>query len=257
MKKNTPMWKYLLVLRSLLATLTVACACLTAQASIVLKLDRAPNVQNDKAALQNGARLFVNYCLNCHSASYFRYNRLTELGITEQQIKDNLMFTANKVGQTMRSAIRSDEARTWFGVTPPDLTLITRARSSSAGTGADWLYTYMRSFYRDDKRPSGWNNLIFSNVAMPHALWELQGEQELVNEADGSVVRQKLKLVSPGQITAKEYDKQVADLVGFLVWVAEPEASFRHKLGIGVLVFLAFLFAISYALKREHWKDVH
>jgi len=227
-------------------------------AGAALHLDRAPDVQQDKAALQNGARLFVNYCLNCHSASYFRYNRLTALDLNEQQIKDNLLFTADKLGKPMRSAIRADESRAWFGVTPPDLTIIARARSSGDGSGADWLYTYMRSFYRDTKRTSGWNNLIFNNVAMPHALWELQGTQDLVEttDADGNL-KQMLKLSVPGQLTPSEYDKQVADLVGFLVWMSEPEAAFRRNLGIAVLLFLAVLFVVSYVLKKEYWKDVH
>lgn len=216
-----------------------------------LHLDKAPDVQGDKAALQNGAKLFVNYCLNCHGASYLRYNRLTELGLTEQQVKDNLMFTAEKIGEQLRVGIRAEEARKWFGATPPDLTIIARARASEYGSGADWLYTYLRSFYADEKRPTGWNNTVFDNVGMPHVLWELQGKQELDHETH------KLKLVEPGTMAPAEYDKQVADLVGFLVWMAEPTAGFRKNLGIGVLIFLAALFVVAYALKKEYWKDIH
>jgi len=215
-----------------------------------LHLDKAPDVQGDKAALQNGAKLFVNYCLNCHGASYVRYNRLTELGLTEDQIKDNLMFTAEKIGEPMRVAIRSDEAKKWFGATPPDLSVIARSRASEFGSGADWLYTYLRSFYRDENRPTGWNNVVFENVGMPHILYELQGVQKLNAE-------HKLELVTPGKLSAAEYDKQVADLVGFLVWIGEPQAGFRKSLGLGVLAFLAVLFVLAYALKREYWKDVH
>lgn len=216
-----------------------------------LHLDKAPEVQGDKAALQNGAKLFVNYCLNCHGASYLRYNRLTELGLTEQQVKDNLMFTAEKIGEQLRVGIRAEEARKWFGATPPDLTIIARARASEYGSGADWLYTYLRSFYVDENRPTGWNNVVFENVGMPHVLWELQGKQELDHQTH------KLKLVEAGTMAPAEYDKQVADLVGFLVWMAEPTAGFRKNLGIGVLIFLAALFVVAYALKKEYWKDIH
>lgn len=223
-----------------------------------IHLDKAPDVQGDKAALQNGAKLFVNYCLNCHGASSMRYNRLMDLGLTEQQIKDNLMFTAEKVGEPMRAAIRADEARKWFGATPPDLSVIARARASEEGSGADWLYTYLRSFYRDENRPTGWNNVIFENVGMPHVLWELQGQQELEvgKTADGHEHKQ-LKLAVPGKLSAAEYDRQVADLVGFLVYMGEPGAGFRKQLGVGVLLFLCLLFVVSYLLKREYWKDVH
>jgi ubiquinol-cytochrome c reductase cytochrome c1 subunit len=146
-------------------------------AGAALHLDKAPDVQGDKAALQSGARTFVNYCLNCHGASFVRYNRLTELGLTEQQVKDNLMFTADKIGEPMRVAARPDEQKVWFGAAPPDLSLIARARASADGSGADWLYTYLRSFYVDEKRPTGWNNTVFANVGMPHVLWQLQGDR--------------------------------------------------------------------------------
>ena len=214
-------------------------------------LDKAPDVSGDNAALQNGAKLFVNYCLNCHGASFMHYNRLTGIGLTEQQIKDSLLFTADKVGEPMRVAIRPDEAKQWFGATPPDLTLIARARASEAGPGADWLYTYLRSFYRDDKRPTGWNNVVFENVGMPHILWELQGQQVLNHETH------KLELAVPGKLSAAEYDKQIADLVGFLVYIGEPVSGLRKQLGIAVLLFLGVLFVVAYALKREYWKDVH
>ena len=129
-------------------------------------LDKAP-VSTDPAALQNGAKLFVNYCLNCHGASYMRYNRLEQIGLSEQMIRDNLMFTADKIGEPMRIAMQRDEAKQWFGAAPPDLTVIARSRASEVGSGADWLYTYLRGFYRDDTRPTGWNNVIFENVGMP------------------------------------------------------------------------------------------
>ena len=213
-------------------------------------LDRAPDVQGDKAALQNGARVFVNYCLNCHGLSFVRYNRLTEVGLTQQQIKDNLMFTAEKIGEPMRVAARAADQKQWFGVTPPDLSLVARARASTEGSGADWLYTYLRNFHVDEKRPTGWNNVLFENVGMPHVLWELQGQQRFDRDAH------KLSLASPGQLSPAEYDKQIADLVGFLVWAGEPAAGVRKQLGVGVLIFLLILLGVSYALKKEYWKDV-
>ncbi len=215
-----------------------------------LHLDRAPNKADDMAALQNGAKIFVNYCLNCHSASYMRYNRLTDIGLTDTQIKDNLMFTADKVGEPMTIAMKRAEAKAWFGAAPPDLTVIARARASEFGSGADWLYTYLRSFYRDESRPTGWNNVVFENVGMPHVLWELQGEQ--VMGAD-----HKLKLVQPGMLKPQEFDAAMGDLVAYLKYMGEPVAEFRKKLGVVVLIFLAVLFVFAYALKREYWKDIH
>ena len=215
-----------------------------------LHLDKAPDRAGDNAALQRGAKVFVNYCLNCHSASYMRYNRLRDIGLTDAQVRDNLMFTAEKVGEPMRIAMQRAEAKQWFGAAPPDLTVIARARASEFGTGSDWLYTYLRTFYRDDKRPTGWNNMVFANVGMPHVLWELQGEQEL--GADHA-----LKVVKPGKLSPEEFDSMVADLVGYLTYMGEPVAGLRKRLGVIVLLGLAGLFVLSYALKREFWKDIH
>ena len=216
-------------------------------------LDKWPGSVSDKAALQNGAKIFVNYCLNCHGASYMRYKNLIDLGLTEQQVKDNLMFTSDKIGGLMAVAARSDEQKQWFGATPPDLTIIARARgeAGNAGAGADWLYTYLRSFYRDENRPTGWNNVVFENVGMPHVLYGLQGQQVLNHETH------KLELAVPGQLAPAEYDKAVSDLVSFMVWMGEPQQEFRRTLGIFVLAFLALLFVVSYALKKEYWKDIH
>jgi ubiquinol-cytochrome c reductase cytochrome c1 subunit len=231
--------------------LALLCAPLLAfAAGAELHLDKAPDRARDYPALQNGAKIFINYCLNCHSASYMRYNRLRDIGLTEQQIKENLLFTADKVGETMTIAMRRADAKLWFGAAPPDLTVIARARASEFGSGADWLYTYLRGFYRDDARPTGWNNTVFANVGMPHVLWELQGEQEMGPD-------HKLVLAKPGTLKAEEYDAMVADLVGFLTYMGEPMATFRKELGVIVLIFLAVLFVFSYALKREYWKDVH
>ncbi len=214
-----------------------------------LHLDKWPGSVSDKPALQNGAKLFVNYCLNCHGASYMRYARLTELGLTEQQIKDNLMFTSDKIGELMRVAARPEEQKQWFGAAPPDLTVIARARASADGPGADWLYTYLRQFYRDTNRPTGWNNVVFDNVGMPHIFWQLQGEQILNKD-------HKLELAVPGTMSPKEYDQAVSDLVGFMVWMAEPMQEQRKQLGWAVLAFLAVLFGFAYALKKEYWKDI-
>ena len=216
-------------------------------------LDKWPGSVADKAGLQNGAKLFVNYCLNCHSASYMRYKNLVDLGLTEQQVIDNLMFTSEKIGGLMTVAARSDEQKLWFGATPPDLTIIARARGElgDVGAGADWLYTYLRSFYRDENRPTGWNNVVFENVGMPHILYGLQGQQVLNHQTH------KLELAVPGQMAPAEFDKSVSDLVGFMVWMGEPQQEYRRKLGFFVLAFLGLLFVLAYSLKKEYWKDIH
>jgi ubiquinol-cytochrome c reductase cytochrome c1 subunit len=231
-------------------------------AGVEVKLDRAPDRSKDLAALQHGAKLFVNYCLNCHSASYMRYNRLEDIGLTDQQIKDNLLFTADKVGEPMKVAMQAAEARQWFGAAPPDLTVIARSRASGAGTGADWLYTYLRGFHRDESRPTGWNNTVFENVGMPHVLYDLQGEQVLRvshdKDAHGHTVTHKtLELAKPGPLTPEQYDAAVADLVAFLVYMGEPAAESRKQIGLGVLIALTVLGALAYALKKNYWKDVH
>lgn len=219
------------------------------------KLDRANIDTRDAISIQRGAQVFVNYCLNCHSAEYMRYNRLTDLGITEQQIKDNLMFMGDKVGDTMQVAMRADDAKQWFGVAPPDLSVISRSR------GADWLYTYLRTFYRDGSTTTGWNNLAFPNAAMPHVLWELQGIQRLettVKEHAGHVVKtSKLVLDKPGTMTTAEYDRLVRDLVNYLVYMGEPAAAQRVQTGIAVLFALSILLVLTWLLKREYWRDVH
>jgi ubiquinol-cytochrome c reductase cytochrome c1 subunit len=236
-----------------------------------VKLDRIPAdvSPTDPVSLQRGAHAYVNYCLGCHSASYMRYNRLMDLGITEQQIRDNLIFTGAKVGELMKIAMDPKDSREWFGAPPPDLTVIARSRSSGAGSGADWLYTYLRGFYRDPSRPTGWNNTVFPNVGMPHVLYQLQGEQALTTEVQllprGSgkkedalkVEVQKLVLEKAGTMTPVEYDRLVADLVNFLVYLSEPVKHYRQQLGIYVLLFLGVLFVLAYALKKEFWKDVH
>jgi len=226
-----------------------------------VKLDRAPINEEDQASLQRGARHFVNYCLNCHSANYMRYNRLEDIGLTKQQILDNLVFTGVKVGDLMKIAMDPRDAKNWFGATPPDLSVIARSRASADGSGADWLYTYLRGFYRDPERPTGWNNTVYPNVGMPHVLWELQGEQVLVEQkvrGDGYMkAEMALKLERPGKMSKNEYDEMVADLVNYMVFMGEPVRNDRKTIGMLVLLAFGLLFVLVYALKKEYWKDVH
>lgn len=230
------------------------------QASTAVALDKAPINVRDVESLQRGAQVFSNYCLSCHGAQAMRFNRLTEIGLSEQQIKDNLLFTGVKVGEQMKVAMQPAESKVWFGAAPPDLSVIARSN------GADWLYTYLRSFYRDDTRPTGWNNTVFDKVGMPHVLWELQGEQVLKIEKHGEHEVKKLELVKAGLLTSlkngkantTDYDQKVADLTNYLVWMGEPGQTKREQIGYLVLMFLIFLLVpVSYALKKEYWKDVH
>jgi ubiquinol-cytochrome c reductase cytochrome c1 subunit len=228
-----------------------------------VQLDRAPE-RSDLASLQNGAKLFVNYCLNCHSASSMRYNRLRDLGLTQDQIKNNLLFSGEKVGDLMTIAMRPADAKAWFGAVPPDLTVIARAKASGGGTGADYLYTYLRTFYRDDTRPTGWNNLVVPNVAMPHVLWEMQGVRtiKMVEEPDphehGKTVHRfaGFEQVTPGTLSSQEFDTQVADLVAYMNWMAEPTRDLRKRLGAIVLLFLSVFAFLAWRLNASYWKDV-
>ena len=230
---------------------------ITAFASgVEVKLDRAQIQTNDKLSLQRGAQTFVNYCLTCHSADYMRYNRLRDLGLTEKQISENLIFTGQKPGGLMNSAMTKKEAKQWFGVPPPDLSVIARSR------GADWLYTYLRQFYRDESTATGWNNLVFDRAAMPHVFYQLQGEQtlkvEMVDDGHGGKHELKtLEMSKPGTLSKAEYDRQIADLVNYLVYLGEPAASTRVQIGIVVLLFLFFMLGLTYALKHEYWRDIH
>jgi ubiquinol-cytochrome c reductase cytochrome c1 subunit len=226
-------------------------------------LDHAPDRTKDLASLQNGARLFVNYCLSCHAASSLRYNKLQDLGLTEEQI-NTLLFTSDKVGGMMTIAMAPKDAKNWFGAVPPDLSVIARAKASGAGSGPDWLYTYLRSYYKDDTRATGWNNMVFPNVGMPHVLWELQGirDAKFVEEKDphdASKVVHKFagfEQVTPGLMTPLEYDKAVADLVSFMTWMAEPAQNTRKRLGVWVLLFLGVFIVITWRLNASYWKDI-
>jgi len=221
-------------------------------------LDKADVDLTNQASLQNGAKLFVNYCLSCHSAAYMRYNRMAkDLGLSEEQVQKNLMFAADKVGETMTVAMPANDAKKWFGTKIPDLTVVARAR------GEDWLYTYLRTFYLDASRPWGVNNATFKDVGMPHVLWELEGLKQPVYEIhkdhEGNETKRivRYEIVQAGKMSEAEYDNAVRDLVNFMVYMGEPAKLSRYNIGVWVLLFLALLFVVSYAMKKEFWKDVH
>lgn len=244
-------------LQKFLATCLMVLPLAASASGPEVALDRAPVNLKDMASLQRGAKTFVNYCLNCHQASMMRYSRLSDLGLSEQQIKDNLMFATDKVGDTMTTALNPKDAKAWFGGVPPDLSVIARSR------GEDWLYTFLRSYYRDDKSPTGWNNVAFPAVGMPHILHQLQGTQVLkqVGEKKGHDGKpepiMKLVVDQPGAMSPAEYDKFVADLVNYLVFMGEPARAKRTQLGVLVLFALSILFIVALLLKKEYWKDVH
>lgn len=219
--------------------------------------EHANNEVHNQASLQRGAKNFVNYCLGCHSAKYVRYNRVAaDLGLTEQQLSDNLLFTSDSPHATMKVTINADDANKWFGVVPPDLSLIARSRSP------DYLYTFLKSFYADPAKATGVNNLALPGTAMPHVLWELQGTQEAVweghTDAQGNVQKhfKEFKLASPGKLNPEEYDAFVRDTVNFLDYIGEPMQVQRQSLGFVVIAFLVFFTLLAYALKKEYWKDV-
>ncbi len=224
--------------------------------------DKAPNKTNDMVALQNGAKMFVNYCQNCHAAAYMRFNRLKDLGLSDQQIKDNLLFSTDKIGETMKVSMDVKNAKDWFGVIPPDLTLVARSRSDfGKGSGADYLYTYLRTYYRDDTKATGWNNLAYPNSAMPHVLWELQGErkpvyEEVMEHGKKVSVVKSWQQVTPGTMTPLQFDQSMGDLVGYLQWMSEPVQNNRVRIGIWVLLFLLILTFAAWRLNAAFWKDV-
>jgi ubiquinol-cytochrome c reductase cytochrome c1 subunit len=258
-------------------------------------LDRFPTEKlTDQSALQNGAKIFVNYCLNCHGAQSMRYNRLQEIGLTPQQIKDNLLFTTDNVGDPMKSALAVKDAKEWFGAVPPDLSVITRARSSGSGSGSDWVYTYLRTYYRDSSRATGWNNAVYPNVGMPHPLWEMQGTRpatltevkiavddktgkeswvEVITKfgIDGTKTEeskpleganihasQKFTFDKPvgGEFAQAEYDSQIADLTAYLTYMSDPSATSRKRMGTWVLLALGLFSVIAWFLNRSFWKDI-
>ncbi|SUA53745.1 Cytochrome C1 family [Oligella ureolytica] len=271
--------------------LTIA-AVTTSTAASGYAWDEVPVKVTDKAALQNGAKLFVNYCLNCHSADYMRYNKLMDLGLTEEQIEENLLFTGERVGDMMNIALTAKDAKAWMGVTPPDLSVITRSRSANLGQpGEDYVYTYLRTFYRDQSSVSGWNNLVFPNAAMPNPFWKAQGpveaiitevkpvedgdsikwietvtrfdkdgfatlesEKELADYKGGEDYSAEIKYLDESKKEA--FDKDMADLSAFLGWMAEPDQHFRKVLGTWVMIFLALFFVVAWFLSKQYWKHV-
>jgi len=265
----------LLAAVALTAGLAVPVGPALASSGPELRLEPAPVNRLDMESLQRGARTFVNHCLNCHSAKFMRYNRLTDLGLTEQEIRDNLILGNAKIGDTMTVAMTAADARAWFGKQPPDLSVISRVR------GSDWLYNYFLGFYRDGASATGWNNLVFPNVGMPHVLWDVSGTQKLVTkefdshaEAQGAALAAKrlagvaptpghkyvlstLEIETPGTMTPGQYRAYAADLVNFLGYLGEPARNQRINLGMIVLLYLGILFVFAYWLKREYWKDIH
>lgn len=240
-----------LMIRACLVTLLVAASGAILAAGDAGHVEQSGANTRDVAAAQRGAKLFVNYCLSCHSARYMRYNRLAEdLGLSEEMVMENLMFANAKIGDTMDIAMRPRDAEQWFGKTPPDLSLAARSR------GVDWLYSYMKGFYRDDS--GGWNNLLLPNAAMPHVFWQLQGIQEPVfHTVGGEDVIEKLELVEPGQMSPEAYEDTVRDLVTFMDYLSEPSKLKRKRVGIWVMLYLAFFAFLAYLLKAEYWRDVH
>lgn len=236
------------ILCAMLALLAVSSGVLAAGGG---PLEHADVNIRDTAATQRGARLFVNYCFSCHSASYMRYNRLAEdLGLGEELVMKHLVFADAKIGDTMDIAMQPGDAEAWLGKAPPDLSLIARAR------GADWLYTYFLTFYRDES--GGWNNLLLPNASMPHVLWQLQGIQEPVyGEHEGRRVIEGLELAEPGLLSPEEYRESMRDLATFLEYLSEPSEIKRRNVGIWVMLFLALFALLAYALKAEYWRDVH
>ena len=250
-------------LLGLFLALGLLCGAYAAGGGVTLDKFPAERVTN-LPALQNGARLFVNYCLNCHSANYMRYNRMRDIGLSDEQIKNNLMFAAKKIGDPMTITLDPVQAKAFFGAAPPDLTVVARSRAGNGGSGADYLYTYMRTFYRDDSTITGWNNLTFPNAAMPHVLWELQGQQRAVyaEEKDPHDAAKTLHVfkgfeqITPSSMTPAQYNEAMADLVAYLQWMAEPNQNNRVRLGVWVLIFLAMFTVIAWRLNAAFWKDV-
>ena len=219
-------------------------------------LQQAGTDLSDRASLQRGAQVFMNYCSGCHSLKYLRYSRMAEdLGLSEEEVMANLNFTGGKFGDHILSSMPAEQAAKWFGQVPPDLSLVSRVR------GSDWIYTYMKSFYLDDTRPLGWNNTLFPNASMPNPLWKQQGVQHAVfSEQDpetGEAVVERLEVSSPGTQNAAEFDQTVRDLTAFLEYAGEPAALKRQSIGVWVILFLAFLTLLAWLMKNEYWRDVH
>jgi ubiquinol-cytochrome c reductase cytochrome c1 subunit len=238
---------------------TVAAGFLISASAIASEggnLQQAGTDLGDRASLQRGAALYMNYCAGCHSLKYLRYSRMAEdLGLTEEQVQQNLNLTGAKVGETVHTTLTPELASAAFGKMPPDLTLISRVR------GSDWLYTYLKSFYLDESRPVGWNNTLFPNVSMPNPLWTLQGLQHAefgkVDPVMGEAPVERLVLTQPGRLEPAEFDQAVRDITTFLEYAGEPAALKRQNLGVWVVLFLAAFTFLAWLLKKEYWRDVH
>lgn len=245
------------MMKKLLSAAALLASSLAMAAGSTVPLDKAPIDLTDKVSLQNGARLFQNYCLGCHQMQYQRYARtFRDLDIPEEVGMANLMFTGEKVGDHITNTMATKDAEKWFGAAPPDLTNVARVR------GPDWLYTYLRTFYEDPSRPFGVNNDVFPMVGMPHVLRELQGKpykayETRMVDGESKEVYVGIKTDGTGEMNSEEYDRAVADLVNYLEYVGEPTKMEAHALGVKVLVFLLIFFVMAYLLKKEYWRDVH
>ena len=217
-------------------------------------LDSAYSNLSDKVSLRNGAHTFVNYCLSCHEASFMRYERMAQdLGIDKDTLEQSMMFATEKPGELMTVNMSDQNAKSWFGVVPPDLSLTARSR------GPDWIYTYLRGFYRDESASTGWNNTLYPNVAMPHVLYEWEGMKKAnyQTSANGAKVLAGFEQLSPGAMSTQEYDSAIRDLTNFMVYLAEPAKLVRYRIGFWVMVFMLVFVGLSYLLKKEYWRDVH
>ena len=243
------------IIASFLAGLSLVLSATAAQAaSGGTALQAAGTNVSNAASLQRGAKLYMNYCVSCHSLQYLRYSRIGEdLGLTEEQVMQNLNFTGAKYGETVDVAMSTADGEQWFGKAPPDLSLVARSR------GVDWVYTYLKSFYLDESTPSGWNNTVLPNAAMPNVLWELQGVQHAVTEKGehGETMVKHFEVATPGLMNEREYDEAVRDITTFLEYAGEPASLQREKYGVWVILFLAVLTFLLYLLKVEYWRDVH
>lgn len=245
--------KWIALLASAAAGLLFSAAALAAAGGPV---QQAGNDLSDRASLQRGAKLYMNYCSSCHSLKFLRYSRMAEdLGLTEEEVMGNLNFTGAKFGEHIQVTMRDADGTEWFGKMPPDLSLISRVR------GSDWIYTYLKSFYLDESRPLGWNNMLFPNVSMPNPLWELQGLQHAEfgepDAATGERQPERLVVTNPGRLQGQEFDQVVRDITNFLEYAGEPAALKRQALGVWVILFLVLLTFLGYLLKQEYWSDVH